>query len=289
MRIHFRRLVGFVVVACLASPLHAADGKGPPNKKNNNNRKESPQEKARELAQKQREEAERLRKAAADLAKEEQAAFATANQEITEAKNAHRESSKTLADAKAKATQEVEKSLGIEKALSDIKAAQKAFDEAAEPVLKSVRESADYKTAKQKAAAAEAAIKAIKEDASLSEADQRKRVMELFPRTLAAADIEKKALKDHPAAAAANAKLDAAQHRVAELRAKVDEKVEKDEVVRSARQAVEKTSAAMDRAEAKLATVKAKAAVAEKRLQAGIVPRDKDDNDKKDKGSPKKD
>ena len=45
----------------------------------------------------------------------------------------------------------------------------------------------------------------------------------------------------------------------------------------------------MDRAEAKLATVKAKAAVAEKRLQAGIVPRDKDDNDKKDKGSPKKD
>jgi hypothetical protein len=164
-------------------------------------------------------------------------------------------------------------------------AAQKAYDQAAEPVLKSVREGADYKKAKDKASAAEAAIKAIKEDATLSEADQRKRVAEMFPKTLAAADLEKQALKDHPAASAANAKLDAAQRRVAELRAKVDDKVEKDDAVRSARQAIEKTSAAMDRAEAKLATVKAQAAVAEKRLQAGIVPRDKDkdDNDKKDK------
>jgi hypothetical protein len=62
-------------------------------------------------------------------------------------------------------------------------------------------------------------------------------------------------------------------------------KVEKDEAVRSARNAVEKTAAAMQRAEAKLATIKARAAAAEKRLQAGIVPRNKDDKDKNDKGS----
>ena len=37
--------------------------------------------------------------------------------------------------------------------------AQKAFDQTAEPVLKSVREGAEYKTAKDKANRAEAAIK----------------------------------------------------------------------------------------------------------------------------------
>ena len=114
MRICLRPFVVFAVLASLASDCPAADGKGPPNRKNNNNqRRESPQEKARKLAQKQREEAERLRKAAAELAREEQAAFAAVNQEIAEAKNAHRASSKTLTEAKEKATQAVEKSLGI--------------------------------------------------------------------------------------------------------------------------------------------------------------------------------
>src|SRR5436190_8564310 len=132
MQTSFRPFVTFLVIASLSPAVPAADGKGPPNKNNNNNnRRESPQEKAREQAQKQREQAERLRKAAADLAKEEQAALGAANQEIVDARTSHRTASKTLADAKAKATQDVEKSLGIEKALADMNAAQKSYDQAA--------------------------------------------------------------------------------------------------------------------------------------------------------------
>jgi hypothetical protein len=289
MRTCLRPFISFVVIVSLSPALPAADGKGPANQKNKNQRKESPQEKARELAQKQREEAERLRKAANDLAKQEQAAFAAANQEIAEARTAHRVSSKSLAEAKTKASAEFEKSLGLEKALAEMNQTQKAFDQTAEPVLKSVREGAEYKTAKDKADRAEAAIKATKEDDTRSDAEKRARTAELFPATLAASDLEKKALKDHPGASAAAEKLEAARRRVSDLRAKVEEKVEKDPAVRAARESVEKTAAGMQNAEARLATVKAQAAAAEKRLQAGIIPRDRDDKSKNDKGSPKKD
>jgi DNA repair exonuclease SbcCD ATPase subunit len=278
-----RMLISTVVLMlALSVGLGMADDKGP--NRGNNNRRESPQQKAREQAQRQREEAERLRRAAAELLKKEQAAFAAANQELLSAKAAQRADLKSLAEARGKATAELERSVGMARALEEMKSAQAEFDATAKPVLEALREQPEYKAAQEEADQAGNQLRSLKDDESLTEEARRARSAELFPRTLAASELEKKAVRANPAAAAAREKLEAAQKKVGELRDRISERIEKDAGVAAARVQVEKSLAGVDAAENRLAKLKAQAAAAEQRLQAGIVPKDRDDDRKKGDG-----
>jgi hypothetical protein len=221
-----------------------------------------------------------LLQAKRNFSKAELEAISAASSEVASAKAAHHTAIKEYKSTRESVEKSVEASLGIKNVREEVTAAQKAYREAADPVLHALKGTPEYQAAEKKAEAAKSGLLALKDDSSLGEAEKKSRQQELAGQSLATSTLERAALQKDPRVRAAREKLDATQKKLADLQKKADEKVDKDSTVTAAQEAVKNAHASIQTAEANLAAVEGKAAVGEQMLQAGVIPKTANQNAK---------
>jgi hypothetical protein len=228
---------------------------------------------AQSAIDKEQDRRQQLKQAKRNFSKAEMEAIAAANREIAEARAAHRAAVKEFQATKESVEKSVEDSLGAKKLREEAAEAQKAYREAADPVLHELKGTSDYQKAEKASAAAKAKIKELQDDSSLSAEDRKSRLQGLVNESMGASNLERAALQKDPRVKAARERLEGMQKKLAELQKKAEEKIEKDSTVTAAQEAVKNAHAGIQAAEARLATVEGKAAVGEQMLQAGVIPR----------------
>jgi electron transport complex protein RnfC len=223
---------------------------------------------------------QQLNQAKRNFTKEELEAISRASAEIASAKAAHHAAVKEYQSTKESVEKSTEESLGLKKLREESVAAQRAYHEAADPVLHALKGTEEYQKVEKACEAAKARIQALKDDESLSEEEKKSRLPALIGESMAASSLERTTLQKDPRVQAAKQKLDAAQKKLADLQKKAHEKVEKDSTVAAAHEAVKNAFASIQAAEANLAAVESKAAVGEQMLSAGIIPKAPSQNTK---------
>jgi chromosome segregation ATPase len=221
--------------------------------------------------QAQKELAQRMQKAQEELAKEQQV-VASAMQELLAAKHTHREAGKALALAEDQAEAKLEESLGIKKALAEQQAAQEAVKRISAPVLSDLHSTPAYTEAQAKATAAKAALDKLKSDETLSDADRKSQSAPFIADSLAVSNLEKSTLAKNSDVVAAKQSLEAIQKRIVELRKKAKTMLETDAAVKGAKTDVSKAHDEVKAAEARVAQKQSQLAMAERLVQAGVLP-----------------
>jgi hypothetical protein len=199
---------------------------------------------------------QQMRKAQQEFAARERQIVGAAAGEVASAKMAHRMAIKDLKDAREKAEQSVEQTLGLKAAVDEVLKAQTAYRELSEPVLRELKASAEFKEAEKKSTAAKEKMKRVQADTSLDEQARKTQVAELVGDTLAASNLERFALRKDQKVNAARERLEAAQQKVSELRKQASEKAESDPGVAAAQSAVKTAYESIKAAETKLASAR---------------------------------
>ncbi|OAI52248.1 hypothetical protein AYO47_06385 [Planctomyces sp. SCGC AG-212-M04] len=216
---------------------------------------------------------QQLNQAKREFTKDELQAISKASAEIAAAKAAHHAAVKEYQSTKESVEKSAEDSLGLKKLREESAQAQKAYHEAADPVLHVLKSSEEYQKVEKASEAAKAKIQALKEDSSLSEEEKKSQLPALIGESMKASTLERTTLQKDARVQAAKEKLEGVQKKLAELQKKANEKVEKDSTVAAAHEAVKNAFASIQAAEANLAAIENKAAVGEQMLSAGVIPK----------------
>jgi len=211
---------------------------------------------ARDDVRRQQSQNQQMRKSQQEFLAKERQIIAAAAEEVSAAKVAHRQSIKDLKEAREKAAESVERSVGLKSAIEDVLRAQTNYRELSEPVLKALKASAEFQEAEKTAAAAKEKIKRLQADPQLDDATRKERMAELMSATLAASNLERIALRKDPKVNEAWERLEAAQQKVVVLRKAAAEKAENDPAVAAAQAAVKTAFEAVKGAETRLASAR---------------------------------
>ncbi len=243
--------VGVLLTCVLSVPLSMADNKG------KNNKNDAAQEKKDD--QKIKNEKEDV-KQAQDKLKEDQKDLQDAQKVLAEAENKEKAARQKLDETRKRIESKHEKTAGVDQTLADQEVAKKAYDEAAAPVLKTLKAKPEYQAAAKKVAEAEARLKSVRADESLSADAKRKEIALASKDKLATSELEQIALEGDPSAKSARAKLADAQDRVNQLRAKLRNLIDDDPEIKSSLQAMRAAADASEIAGQKMQRIRDKIA-----------------------------
>lgn len=152
------------------------------------------------------------------------------------------------------------KPLASTRRLAEQDAAKKAYDEAAAPVLKTLKAKPEYQAAAKKVAEAEARLKTVRADEGLSADAKRKEIAQASKDKLATSEREQIALEGDSSAKSARANLADAQDRVNQLRAKLRNLIDADPEIKSSLQAMRAAADATEAADQKMQRIRDKIA-----------------------------
>lgn len=158
------------------------------------------------------------------------------------------------------------RSLGIDKSLEQQSAAKKAYEEASEPILKTLKESAAYKSAKVRSEKGHEELKKIRSMEGLSFDDRKRMEAAATANALAMANVEKEALQADPKVMSLKEKYDDAAERVAQLRGRIKQMVDSDSAVKTAHQSTNKARESVEAEERHVAQLRQKVAATRAKL-----------------------
>ncbi len=156
-----------------------------------------------------------------------------AQQQFTQADSRLDKAKVVVQKAKEAAESKLEDSTGIKQAIDQMKAAQANFDQAAEPVLAKLQAQHEYQQASRAAEMARVHLKTIGSDDTLSDAVQEAEISAINKTLQLPRQLELAACESDSRCKQAQAKLMAAQEKVAQLREKVRDRIEQHPEVRS--------------------------------------------------------
>lgn len=212
---------------------------------------------ALDQAQRDQDQGQQMRKAQQEFAVKERQIIAAAAEEVSAAKIAHRKAIKDLKDAREKAEESVEQSLGLKAAVEEVMKAQTVYRELSDPVLKALKASPEFKDAEKTSTAAKEKMKRLQASTAIDEQSRKSQIAELVGDTMAASNLERHTLRKDPKINAARERLEAAQQKIAELRKAASAKAESDPGVAAAQAAVKSAYESIKGAETKLASARA--------------------------------
>jgi hypothetical protein len=242
---------------------------------------------ANDAIRKENAQSQKLQQAERELVMRERQAIAAAAEQVAAAKIAHRMAGKDLVQAREDAAASIEQSLGLKAAQEELTRVQVAFKEVSEPVLRQLKETAEYKAAEKKSDAARAAIKALQADATIAATEKKARLSDLVGESMTASNLERLALRKDVRVNAARERLEAAQQKVAELRKKAGDQADTHPSVVAAQGAIKAARDSVEAAEANLIAVRKTGVVAAQFLQAGALPNGAEDGKGKPAGDKK--
>lgn len=199
-------------------------------------------------------------KEAQDKLKDDQKALQDAQKAVAEAEAKEKTARQKLDEIRKRIESKAESGSGIDKALAAQEAARKTFDEAAAPVLKTLKGTPAYQAAAKKAAGADARLKTIRADESLSIEAKRRELVLASKDKLATSELEQAALEADPSAKSARAKLADAQDRVNQIRAKIRNQIDSNPEIQSSLQAMRSAAEATEIAGQKMQRIRDKIA-----------------------------
>lgn len=230
-------------------------------------------------------------KEAQDKLKDDQKVLQDAQKAVADAEAKEKAARQRLDEIRKRIEAKAESGSGLDKSLAAQDAAKKTFDEAAAPVLRTLKETPAYQAAAKKVADADARLKAIRADESLSAEAKRRELVQASKDKLATNELEQTALEADPSAKSARAKLADTQDRVNQIRAKIRNQIDADpeiksslQTMRSAAEATEVAGQKMQRIRDKIATDLAKLAREQQQVkQAEVADKANDAQDKANK------
>ena len=259
---------------------------------NNNNKNKNKNNAAQEAKddQKIKNEKEDV-KQVQDKLKSDQKELQDAQKALGEAEGKEKAARQKLDEARKRIEAKHENTSGIDQALAEQDAAKKAYDEAAAPVLKTLKAKPEYEAAAKKAAEAEARLKAIRADEGLSADAKRKGIVQASKDKLATSELEQIALEGDSSAKSTRAKLADAQDRVNQLRAKLRNLIDADPEIKSSLLAMRAAADASEAAGQKMQRIRDKIAADTTKLgrelqqvkQAEAADKANDDKNKNNK------
>lgn len=199
-------------------------------------------------------------KVAQDKLKDDQKELQDAQKVLVEAEAKEKSARQKLDEIRKRIEAKAESGSGLDKALAAQDAAKKIFDEAAAPVLKTLKESPAYQAAVKKVADADARLKSIRANESLSTEAKRRELILASKDKLATNELEQAALEADSSAKAARAKLTDAQDRVNQIRAKIRNQIDADPEIKSSLQAMRSAAEATEVAGQKMQRIRDKIA-----------------------------
>lgn len=185
-------------------------------------------------------------KEAQDKLKDDQKVLQDAQKAVADAEAKEKAARQKLDEIRKRIEAKAESGSGIDKAIAAQEAAKKVFDEAAAPVLKTLKGTPAYQAAAKKAADADARLKTIRADESLSVEAKRRELVLASKDKLATSELEQAALEADPSAKSARAKLADAQDRVNQIRAKIRNQIDADPQIQSSLQAMRSAAEATE-------------------------------------------
>lgn len=224
---------------------------------NKNNKGKSAQEKRDD--QKIKNEKEDV-KDAQDKLKDDQKELQNAQKGVADAEAKEGAARQKLDEIRKRIEAKAENGSGLDKALAAQEAAKKTFDEAAAPVLKTLKGTPAYQAAVKKAADADARLKSIRSDESLSAETKRRELAQASKDKMATSELEQAALEADSSAKSARAKLGDAQDRVNQIRAKIRNQIDVDPEIKSSLQAMRAAAEATEVAGQKMQRIRDKIA-----------------------------
>lgn len=230
-------------------------------------------------------------KEAQDKLKDDQKVLQDAQKVVADAEAKEKAARQRLDEIRKRIETKAESGSGLDKSLATQEAAKKTFDEAAAPVLKTLKETPAYQVAAKKVADADARLKSLRADESLSAEAKRRELVQASKDKLATNELEQTALEADPSAKSARAKLADAQDRVNQIRAKIRNQIDADpeiksslQTMRSAAEATEVAGQKMQRIRDKIAADLAKLAREQQQVkQAEAADKANDAQDKANK------
>lgn len=242
----FRWFYLWLVLCLLASPTLAD---------NKNNKGKSAQEKRDD--QKIKNEKEDVKQVQEKL-KDDQKELQDAQKALAETEGKEKVARQKLDEVRNRIESKIESGSGIDKALTEQDAARKAYDEAAAPVLKALKEKPEYQAAAKKVAEADARLKTLRADETLSADAKRKAIAQASKDKMVTSELEQAALEADSNAKSARAKLADAQDRVNQIRAKIRNQVDADPEIKSSLQAMRSAAEASELAGQKVQRIRDK-------------------------------